>query len=475
LLVVPTIGVTKKGGFMPNPYKGEIDKIKWLQKIGTISLVILTLGSLGADGMPKKLNQAEINSLAKQTTVLIAPQLQPQELEDLLAKKPGKNWTFGSGVIVAKEGQTYYVLTVAHNFAQEQVEKNLPYGILTSDRQVHVVQSINDGQNCTNNFQVDNRLGTTALLRFGCYQSKRKVNGYDLAIVTFESSLNYAIAPIGATKELNTGELLYVSGWPNIEVEAKLNNDGSPQLDAQGRIICQDPSPRRQRQLTWGPLQAVISASAAQNGYSLYYIDRTRPGMSGGPVFNESGQVVGIHGRGSENKLECGQVYQPPTKQKSNSGMSGMSKNDGIFDPDGNWDNPNPDNSENDNSPDANQQNPRPNNQGDRPNSQQSNPPTNPANSNNLQAFYSSAQNIDYARQLISQAGVRLSLNLASPSGELIQAGISEIPLNRSTLESEGSFEDPNDVIENIYKTFSFDIQNMLRDKPSDGGGILLD
>lgn len=429
---------------------------KWLKRISPIFLFMLTWGSLGADAMPKRLNQAEINSLAKQTTVLIAPQLKPQELEDLLAKKPGKTWTFGSGVIVAKEGQTYYVLSVAHNFAQEQVEKNLPYGILTSDRQVHVVQSVNDGKNCTNNFQVNNTLGRAALLRFGCYQSRRKVNGYDLAIVTFQSSQNYAIAPIGTTKELTTGELLYISGWPNIEVEAKLNNDGSPQLDAQGRIICQDPSPRRQRQLTWGPLQAIVSAVEAPNGYSLYYIDRTRPGMSGGPVFNEFGQVVGIHGRGSENKLLCGQVYQPATKQKSNSGIS---KNDDIFSPDGNWNKPN--------------QNPNPNNNNNS-SSHQDRPPINSNNYNNLQALYSSGQNIDYARQLISQAGVRLALNLGSPALELIQAGLNEIPLSRSTV-NEGSFEDPNDVIENIYKIFSFDLQNMLRDLPSDGGGILLD
>lgn len=449
---------------------------RWLPKICLISLGTISLASLGADAADEKLNPQEINSLAKQTTVLIAPQLKPQELEDLLAKKPGKTWTFGSGAIVAKEGQRYYVLTVAHNFVQEQVEQNLPYGILTSDRQVHVVKSINDGQNCTDNFRVNNRLGETALLRFGCYQRKRKVNGYDLAIVTFESDRNYPIAPIGSVQDIVEGELLYISGWPNIEVEAKLKPDGSPELDARGRIICQDPSPRRQRQLTWSPLEAIVSVSEAQNGYSLYYSDRTRPGMSGGPVFNQLGQIVGIHGRGSKNKLECGQLYQPPTKQqaikqqeksaigKSATGKSATGKDD-IFDPDSNWDNSNEGELENEPSSNSPSNSPQTN-----PNSQHK-----PANQSNLQEFYSSAQNIDYSRQLIAQAGVTLSVNLGTPSPELITAELREITGSFDNLESAGIFADPNDVIEDIYKTFSFELENLLRDEPSDGGGILLD
>lgn len=441
---------------------------RWIGKICLMSLVTMSLGSLGADAHSDPLNREEINSLAKQTTVLIAPQLQPQELEDLLNKKTGKTWTFGSGVIVAKEGKKYYVLTVAHNFAQEQVEQNFPYGILTSDRQVHVVQSINDGQNCTDNFQVNNTLSNTALLRFGCYQRKRKVNGYDLALITFESEKNYPIAPLGSPQTIASGELVYISGWPNIEVEPKLKPDGSPELDAQGRIICKDPSPRRQRQLTWSPLEAVLSISEAENGYSLYYSDRTRPGMSGGPVFNQLGQVIGIHGRGSKHKLECGQPYQPPIKQSNKQSQKSAIEKDDMFDPDGNWGEQNQDDPEND------PQSDRPNTQPDIPPTEENNSQSNPSTPNNLQEFYSSGQNLDYSRQLINQVGITLSFNLGIPSREVISAGISDIPL-RNHLESEGSFEDPNDVIENIYKTFSFDIENMLRDQPSDGGGILLD
>ena len=33
-------------------------------------------------------------------------------------------------------------------------------------------------------------------------------------------------------------------------------------------------------------------------GYSLVYSNNTLPGMSGGPVFNDAGETIAIHGKG---------------------------------------------------------------------------------------------------------------------------------------------------------------------------------
>ncbi|NES67851.1 MAG: trypsin-like peptidase domain-containing protein [Okeania sp. SIO2D1] len=281
--------------------------------------IILSIGK-GVDAVPRKLTVEEINSISKQTTVLIAPRLSEREKDDLLKRKPVARWTVGSGVIIAKQDKTYYILTVTHNFSQEQVSQDAHYGILTSDKKVHQVTKINDGRECTNRFleAIKNKKVETALVRFGCFNNQ-EINGYDLAIVSFESKKNYPVATLGDASKLQEEDIVYISGWPKIEAEPKLKLDGTMQLDSEGKIICKDPAPERQRHLAWGPLKASIPVTEKDNGYSLYYTDYTRPGMSGGPVFNSGGELVGIHGRGSTNKPICGQIYEPISNNNSTS------------------------------------------------------------------------------------------------------------------------------------------------------------
>lgn len=152
---------------------------------------------------------------------------------------------YGSGVIVAKNEDTYYILTAAH-----VVQKNNKYRITTHDEQEYSPKSIDI------------------------------IEGVDLAVVEFNSRENYPIASL-ANYSLAIGDtqLLLVSGF------RQKNENGDIEKD-----------------LTVGfTLNTDITSFDAKNadsfaqGYELVYTNESRPGMSGGPIFDQSKRVIGIN------------------------------------------------------------------------------------------------------------------------------------------------------------------------------------
>ncbi|NES68441.1 MAG: serine protease, partial [Okeania sp. SIO2D1] len=236
------------------------------KKIEKLSIFLggILLGLLGETPAIAQLSIAEINSIARQTTVLIAPALTPELRQDLEEnrnnplKKSGI-WNPGSGVIIAKTGNKYYVLTVAHNFIQRHLDSKqywqqlggIPYyGIRTYDGKVHIVKDVNDYRGCP----LKGNPKLTVLVRFGCRDrfiagtdiversiGTDQIRGVDLAIVTFKSTNNYTVAPLGDPKQVNINDRVYISGWPDPEREQDPQTGG-----------CRNRVARRQRRLAWG-------------------------------------------------------------------------------------------------------------------------------------------------------------------------------------------------------------------------------
>lgn len=149
----------------------------------------------------------------------------------------------GSGVIIKKEGNTYTVLTAAH-----VVASNKKYEIVTPDNQ---------------RYQLD-------------YSTVKKLpNQIDLAVVKFTSNQNYQPAKVGNPDEAKIGTPVYVAGFPKQTAARKFTSIHFPP-------------------------PGLISSNATQaddGGYTMVYSIPTLPGMSGGPLLNPQGELIGIHGR----------------------------------------------------------------------------------------------------------------------------------------------------------------------------------
>ena len=149
----------------------------------------------------------------------------------------------GSGAIIARTGNTYTVLTAAHVVKKT----NDRYTIELSDGQKYAVSS--------------KQLSPTGNL--------------DLAIVKFQSDRNYPVVKLGDSNSATEGSLAYVAGFPL----ATAAITKSVYTFSDGKITANSSQP-------------------FENGYSIVYSCNTLPGMSGGPVFNDRGELIAVHGRG---------------------------------------------------------------------------------------------------------------------------------------------------------------------------------
>ncbi len=204
-----------------------------------VSAIVVTLPQPA-----RAMTGSEVNDIAREVTVLV------------------NGGDPGSGVIIAQEDNTYYVLTARHVVAYEG-----EYIIVTADQQAH---------------------GTD-------FENVVQFADADLAVVSFESEESYPVATLANSDHAAEGRTVFVSGWPY-----------------PGTGI-----PERIRQFTTGEVSARPDQPLT-DGYQMVYTNETRVGMSGGPVFDTNGRVIGIHGRADGEAINPDQQEQLEQSGPSN-------------------------------------------------------------------------------------------------------------------------------------------------------------
>lgn len=138
----------------------------------------------------------------------------------------------GSGVIINKNGNTYTVLTNSHVFEYEGA-----FEIITYDGKKYQLNNVTE------------------------------IPNLDLATVQFNSDQKYRVVALGDSSTVTIGQQIHVSGFPS-------KQDLTFRSDAISRIL----------------------KKPKHGGYTLVYRIGGIRGMSGGPILDESGKLVGIHG-----------------------------------------------------------------------------------------------------------------------------------------------------------------------------------
>ena len=149
--------------------------------------------------------------------------------------------SWGSGIMIRQQGEVYTVITNQH--VLDTGEKS--YHIQTPDGLFYQANKINN-----QDFQ-----------------------GNDLALLEFRSTNSlYKVASLGNSTTLYPGNKIFAAGFPTLE-----KSEDTELLLTRGRV-------------------SILSDIPLEKGYQIGYTNVVRKGMSGGPLLNIYGQVVGING-----------------------------------------------------------------------------------------------------------------------------------------------------------------------------------
>ncbi|MCC5634575.1 serine protease [Nostoc sp. CHAB 5844] len=230
----------------------------WLRyKLGQIICVALCLGGLFLI-LPR---QQFILGNDKHTQSFALSSKQIQIIAKTVTVKVLSQEFIGSGTLIARNGQIYTVMTNAHVLRAA----SSPYKIQTPDGQIYKAT----------------------------VSKTRQLENDDLAVLQFYSQdAEYPVATLGKSSQLQIKEKVFVGGFiqnPNIQ-------------EKQNQFI-----------LTEGQVSLLLD-KALEGGYQIAYTNDVRKGMSGAPLLNVRGEVVGINGWRKDPVWQSLEFYQDGTQ-----------------------------------------------------------------------------------------------------------------------------------------------------------------
>ena len=179
----------------------------------------------------------------------------------------GKN--SGSGFILDKERDVYTVVTNEHVLIFGKEDSS--YKIITPDGKKYLAKPVN-------NIDFKNQ---------------------DLGLLIFHSVENYPVINLNLSAEALVGEEVYAAGFP----------------------FSSDKSIPDEFIFSKGNIE-MISDLSFRGGYQIGYTNTIKKGMSGGPIFNHKGEIIGINGRhkyplwGNPYIFEDGTIASPEKKEE---------------------------------------------------------------------------------------------------------------------------------------------------------------
>ena len=162
----------------------------------------------------------------------------------------------GSGVVINHEGQTYTVLTNHHVVADSPEDG---FEILTANGNIYPAQQ-------SNNVNVET---------------------FDLALVKFNSPQDYQVVALPKSTLISHGSTVYVSGFPAWHFVFNDNKITKFEETRNWGVSA--------FKLKTGTIKMQLTKSLP-GGYQLGCTNDVFQGMSGGPVLNQQGELIGING-----------------------------------------------------------------------------------------------------------------------------------------------------------------------------------
>ena len=175
----------------------------------------------------------------------------------------------GTGTIIARSSNTYYVLTARH-----VVDNNTGYKVLTSDQKIRAADAgkvvISENDLAVIAF-TDRNVYDIATMYKGCFLNRSLTRATELSFDAVFCHSNSGV-PVNLP-------LVLVAGYPIGSDSLKLSV---------GSFIDRNPT----------SLEAQIPYT---RGYEFLYTNETDRGMSGGPIWDANGQLIGVHGQSEKD------------------------------------------------------------------------------------------------------------------------------------------------------------------------------